>query len=288
MVDGSTIDLKGVESIIDKHRGDLGGVISILEDVQAKYSYLPEAALKIISDKTGVSLTNLYGVATFYKAFTMKPRGKHLISVCLGTACHVRGAPAIAEAFSRKLGIKPGETTTDKEFTLETVACLGACALGPIVLADGCYYSQVAHSQICDVIEKIKEGEKTSELIKNDKVFPLEVSCPRCNHLLMDSKYHIDGYPSIRVTISFERKHGWVRLSCLYGSYNVESEYERDKDVVANYFCPHCHGELLGGSDCTECGAPMIPLVVRGGGMVHFCSRRGCRSHMLDLSGVNF
>lgn len=285
---GNAINLKGIETIVEKHWGNLGGVISILEDIQSKYSYLPEAALKIVSDKTGVSLVNLYSVATFYRAFTLQPRGKHLVSVCLGTACHVRSAPAIAETFSRELGVKPGETTSDKEFTLETVACLGACALGPIVLADGRYFSQVSPSQVKGIIEQIQKGEEAIELIRDEKIFPVEVSCPRCNHLLMDPDHQIDGYPSIRVTISFGRKHGWLRLSCLYGSYNVESEYEREKDVVANFFCPHCHSELLGGTDCAQCGAPMVPMVVRGGGMVQICSRRGCHAHMLDLSGVNF
>ncbi|MBU4483820.1 NAD(P)H-dependent oxidoreductase subunit E, partial [bacterium] len=223
-----TINPKNIETIIERHRGNLGGVMSILEDIQIKYSYLPEVALKLVAEKMGISLVNLYGMATFYKAFTMKPRGKHLVFVCLGTACHVRGASAIAEAFSKKLGIKPGETTADKEFTLETVACLGACALGPIVLADGRYFSQVSPSQVNNIIDKIKEVKEEKEgieLIKDEKAIPLEVSCPRCNHSLMDSQHLVDGYPSIRMTISFERKHGWIRLSSLHGSHNMESEY---------------------------------------------------------------
>ena len=100
------------------------GLISILEKIQSKYSYLPEKALKEVSKNTGLSLVDIYGVATFYKSFSLKPRGKHLISVCLGTACHVRGGPAIARELEKELGIKAGETTENREFTIETVNCL--------------------------------------------------------------------------------------------------------------------------------------------------------------------
>jgi methionyl-tRNA synthetase len=86
------------------------------------------------------------------------------------------------------------------------------------------------------------------------------------------------------VTIAFGNQHGWLRLSSLYGSYNVESEYEVPAQAVTNFFCPHCHTELIGGWDCAECGAPMVPMIVRNGGVVQICSRKGCRSHMLDLT----
>ncbi|MFH1999433.1 MAG: NAD(P)H-dependent oxidoreductase subunit E, partial [Planctomycetota bacterium] len=112
-------------------------LISLLEGIQAKYGYLPEDALRNVAKDTGRSLVDIYGVATFYKAFSLKPRGKHLISVCLGTACHVSGGPIIAKEFERQLKIKAGGTTEDREFTLETVACLGACAIGPVAVVDG-------------------------------------------------------------------------------------------------------------------------------------------------------
>ena len=113
------------------------GLIAILEQIQAKYGYLPESKLKEVSETTGKSMVDIYGVATFYRAFSLKPRGKHLVSVCQGTACHVRNSTAVADEFCKKLDVKPGNTTNDKEFTLETVNCLGACALGPIVVVDG-------------------------------------------------------------------------------------------------------------------------------------------------------
>lgn len=141
-------------SIVDKHEDDRGGLISVLEDIQAKYSYLPPEALKLVADATGRSLVDVYGVATFYKSFSLKPRGKHLCLVCKGTACHVRGAPRVEEEFTRQLKIRAGETTPDKEFTLETVNCLGACALGPVVVVDGHYFSNVRSTRVKPIIEK--------------------------------------------------------------------------------------------------------------------------------------
>jgi NADH:ubiquinone oxidoreductase subunit E len=279
---------KQIEKIIDgHHNGNQTGLISLLEEIQAKYSYLPEEALRIVSQKTGHSLVELYGVATFYRAFSLTPRGKHLISVCLGTACHVRGGEMIASEFQRQLAIKPGETTPDNEISLETVNCLGACALGPIVVVDGHYFSNVAVKKVEEIIHKARAGLDRVDIRSDERIFPIEVSCSRCNHSLMDKSRYIDGYPSIRVTVSFNLKHGWLRLSCLYGSFSVDYEYDVPLDEVVNFFCPHCHAELRSSSLCADCGAPMVPLLVRPGGMVQICSRRGCKGHMLDLTGVN-
>ena len=277
-----------IEAILEKYSISRGGLISILQGIQSKYGYLPEKSLNIVSEKTGRSLVDIYGVATFYKSFRLKPRGKHLISVCLGTACHVRGGPVIAEEFERQLEIKAGETTPDKEFTLQAVNCLGACALGPIVVVDGHYFSNVNTTKVKQIIYKAREGLDKVEIKTDERIFPVEVSCPRCNHSLMDPFNLIDGYPSIRVTTSFGRKHGWLRLSCLYGSYNTEVEYEIPEDTVHNFFCPHCHAELIGVTNCPNCDAPMVSMIVRGGGMIQICSRRGCKEHKLDLNGINF
>jgi NADH-quinone oxidoreductase subunit E len=103
-------------------------------------------------------LVDIYGVATFYKSFSLTPRGKHVVSVCLGTACHVRGGPSVAEEFGRQLGVKQGETTQDRTFTLQTVNCLGACALGPVVVVDGHYFSSVGQSNVKSVVEKASKG----------------------------------------------------------------------------------------------------------------------------------
>ena len=277
-----------VLGILDKHEGDRGGLISVLEEIQAKYSYLPADALKAVAEATGRSLVDIYAVATFYKSFSLKPRGKHLCSVCMGTACHVRGAPTVAQEFEHQLGIHAGETTADKEFTLETVNCLGACALGPVAVVDGHYFSNVRSKRVKPIIEKTLAGLDEAEVKADRRVYLLTVSCSRCNHSLMDPSHLIDGSPSIRVTVSFQRKHGWLRLSSLYGSFAVESEYPIRTDEVVDFFCPHCHAELKGASTCPLCSAPMVSMIVRAGGIVQICSRRGCKGHMLDLEGSGF
>jgi len=276
-----------VQEIVEKYTGQRGELISILEEIQEKYSYLPEAALREVAERTGRSLVDIYGVATFYKWFSLKPRGKHLLSCCLGTACHVRGAPKVAQELQHRLHIRPGDTTPDKEFSLETVNCLGACALGPIVVADGHYFSNVNAGRIKSIISKTSEGLDKVDIKTDQRVFPVEVSCSRCNHSLMNPNYLVDGVPSIKVTISFGETHGWLLLSSIYGSYNIESEYEIPMETVVDFFCPYCHAELRGASRCADCSAPMVPMIVRGGGIVQICSRRGCRSHRLDLDGVN-
>ena len=274
-----------VLGILDKHEGNRGGLISILEEIQAEYSYLPAEALKLVAEGTGRSLVDIYGVATFYKSFSLEPRGKHLCSVCMGTACHVRGAPTVAREFERKLEISAGETTPDREFTLETVNCLGACALGPVAVVDGHYFSNIKSTRVKQIIEKTRAGLDEAELKADLREFVLTVSCSRCNHSLMEPDHLIDGSPSVRVTVSFEHKHGWLRLSALYGSFTVESEYEIPMDTVLDFFCPHCHVELKGASSCPLCSAPMVSMIVRAGGIVQICARRGCKGHMLDLEG---
>ncbi|MBP7149217.1 MAG: NAD(P)H-dependent oxidoreductase subunit E [Acidobacteria bacterium] len=273
-----------IAAIIDKHRGERGELIAILEDIQARFSYLPEEALREVAQETGRPLVDVYGVATFYRWFSLKPRGKHLVTCCLGTACHVRGAPRVARELERQLGVKPGETTADREITFETQNCLGGCALGPIIVADGHYFPNVNPTLVAGILEKTKAGLDRVDVTTDERVFPLEVACPRCNHALMDPGGLIDGQPSIRVTVAFDDRHGWLRLSCLYGSHEVASEYEIPPNKVVEFYCPHCATEMRGASECADCGAPMVPLLVRGGGVVQICSRRGCRAHLLDLS----
>lgn len=281
-------DPQDVLDILTKHNENRGGLIAILEEIQTRCGYLPEDALKTVAEKTGRSLVDIYGVATFYHSFSLAPRGKHLVSVCVGTACHVRGAPVIAEEFERQLEVGPGETTPDREFTLQTVNCLGACALGPMVVVDGHYFSNVKPTKVAEIIASTREGLDKIEVETDERVFPLELHCPHCNHSLMDPTHLIDGLPSIRLTVSFENQHCNFNLSCLYGSFNSESQIDIPMHTVLNFFCPHCDAELAGASNCTECGAPMVPMVVRtGGGMVQVCSRQGCKAHRLDLEDVH-
>jgi NADH-quinone oxidoreductase subunit E len=142
-----------VKSILDNYQRDKGMLVSILQDVQAEYSYLPEEALVEVSQASETPLSQVYSVATFFKAFSLEPRGRHLINVCLGTACHVRGAVKVLEAIERELNIKAGRTTKDLKFTLETVNCVGCCALGPVVIIDEGYYGQMKTDKVKALLE---------------------------------------------------------------------------------------------------------------------------------------
>ncbi len=280
------MDSQQICEITQKYDGRPGGLISILEEVQSKHGYLEESLLREVSEQTGKSLVDIYGVATFYKAFRLKPRGNHLITVCLGTACHVRNSPEIVEKFKSELDISIGETTPDNEFTLEAINCLGACALGPIVVIDGHYFSRVNKSMVPKLIKMAKEGLDKVDTLNDKRVFPLELKCPRCNHSLMDLNHPIDKHASIKITVSFGRKHGWLRLSSMYGSFNIESEYEILNGTIVNCFCPHCNGTLTDTATCPECEAHMITMQVRGGSMLQVCSRHGCKGHMLEVNNV--
>ena len=132
-----------MEKIMSEIYKDQRELIHMLHDAQKKFGYIPAQSISEISRELKISESEIFGVLTFYKAFTLKPRGKHLITICMGTACHVRGAPMILDEFERKLGIEAGETSEDNLFTLETVNCVGACALGPIAIADGDYHGQM-------------------------------------------------------------------------------------------------------------------------------------------------
>jgi NADH:ubiquinone oxidoreductase subunit E len=143
-----------VKKYIKKYNKEKKALISILQDIQEEYNYLPQEALRIVSKTLDVPLIDIIGVATFYRAFSLEPRGKHLVTVCLGTACHVRGGPKILEEFERKLNIKAGETSKDGQFSLETVACLGCCAIGPVVVVDGDYHAQTTIRKVGSILKK--------------------------------------------------------------------------------------------------------------------------------------
>ena len=147
-------DPEKVVAIVSKYGGNRDSLVSILQDIQFEYRYLPEEALRAVARQLDLPLIQVYGVATFFRAFSLKPRGEHMVSVCLGTACHVRGAPRVLDEVKRQLGIEPGETTEDMRFTLETVNCLGACALGPIVVIDGKYRGQMGPGKVKKILKK--------------------------------------------------------------------------------------------------------------------------------------
>ena len=141
--------------VIEKRATERGGLISILEEIQAREGFLPEDVLRLVAERTGRSLTDVYGVATFYRAFSLKPRGQHVCTVCTGTACHVRGAARLVEKLERDLGVKAGETTPDMNVTLETVNCVGACALGPLVILDGTYHGNITSAKLDKVMRGV-------------------------------------------------------------------------------------------------------------------------------------
>jgi NADH-quinone oxidoreductase subunit E len=143
-----------VQAVIEKHGGLKKNLIAILLDVQSLYNYLPEEPLCKVADALGMSLCDVIGVVTFYRAFSLTPRGKHTCLVCLGTACHVRGGPKILEEVERKLDVEAGQTTKDGNFTLETVACLGCCAIGPVFVIDGEYHGNATITKVGGILEK--------------------------------------------------------------------------------------------------------------------------------------
>jgi NADH-quinone oxidoreductase subunit E len=153
------IETSILDSILDRHDRDPANVIAILQDMQAEANWLPEEELRYVCTALDIPLSKMMALATFYKAFSLTPRGKHIVSVCLGTACHVRGGERILGAVERELGIQGGETDADLRWTLETVGCLGACALGPIVVVDGEYHGQMTSAKASRLLQRIKKAE---------------------------------------------------------------------------------------------------------------------------------
>jgi NADH-quinone oxidoreductase subunit E len=152
------------QSIIKKFtQKDKSNLIPILQAIQKKEGYISPDAVERISKHLLVSKGHIYGVASFFSQFKFNPPGRHSIKICLGTACHVRGAQIIAEEFERELGIKAGETTHDLEFSFETVNCLGACALGPVVVIDGKYHGQMNIAKAQALLEKLKGKTELKE-----------------------------------------------------------------------------------------------------------------------------
>jgi len=134
-------------------------LISVLEEVQGRYRYLPREAMILVSERFGMPLSQVYSVATFYNAFSLERRGRHEICVCVGTACHVRGARQVLTRLEERLGIKPGGTTSDWNYSLDTVYCLGACALGPIVVVDGKYLGQMHVRKVDELLARIEQAD---------------------------------------------------------------------------------------------------------------------------------
>ncbi len=147
---------EAIDGIVNKYEARQTALIMILQDIQKHYRYLPIETLKLVSKRMELPLAQIYGVATFYRSFSLTPKGKHHICVCTGTACHVRQASVIVDRLETSLGVKPGSTTDDREFSLETVNCLGACALGPLVTADEVYHGHMTVAKVDRMLDELK------------------------------------------------------------------------------------------------------------------------------------
>jgi NADH-quinone oxidoreductase subunit E len=145
-----------IDGIIKQNGGRESAILSILQDIQAQEKYLPKEALEYVSQKMQIPLVHIFRLATFYNALSLKPRGRHTIDVCLGTACHVRGGEKILEKMERDLGISVGETTKDKRFTLDSVHCVGCCSLGPVAVVDGNVFGRVSQEKVPTLLKEFK------------------------------------------------------------------------------------------------------------------------------------
>ena len=148
------MNLEQVDKIIDAYGADRATSLAVLQEIQQEYNYLPRAALERVSERLDINLGDLYQLATFYRTFTLRPKGEFCIKVCLGTACHIHGGPLILEAFERELGIKAGESTPDGLYSLEATSCLGACAQAPFVMVNDEPYPQMTVDRVPEVVEK--------------------------------------------------------------------------------------------------------------------------------------
>ncbi|MDH4161942.1 MAG: NADH-quinone oxidoreductase subunit NuoE [Nitrospirota bacterium] len=155
-------EVKSIDAILNDAQGQRGMLIAVLQKVQEKVGYLPEDAMQMISDRLELSFSQVYGVASFYKHFHFKPRGKKIVKVCMGTACHVRGAKAVLNELESKLGVKEGETTADRSVTLETVGCVGCCALAPVLTVnDQDLYGELTPKMVDDIIGTVRSEHGT-------------------------------------------------------------------------------------------------------------------------------
>ncbi len=159
-----TDELKAIDNIIEKNKTSRdqqkSPLLPVLQDIQKFYGWLPEKALIRASQKLSVPLVSLYGIASFYNEFRLKPLGEYHIVVCTGTACHVRGAPLLVSELERTLGIQVGEVTPDQSFSLETARCVGTCAVAPVIIVDGEYHGKISKKEIQELVKELrKEGE---------------------------------------------------------------------------------------------------------------------------------
>jgi NADH-quinone oxidoreductase subunit E len=155
---GVDVDPGKVDAILGHHEPDPSSLIMVLQDIQREFSFLPPEALGRVSETLGVPIAKIHAVATFYKAFSLIPKGKHTLRVCLGTACHIRGANQLVDEVGRLIRIKPGETSEDMNFSLETVNCVGACAMAPVLIVDETYHGKAKTVKLARILKRTAAG----------------------------------------------------------------------------------------------------------------------------------
>ncbi|WP_020678298.1 complex I 24 kDa subunit family protein [Geopsychrobacter electrodiphilus] len=160
------MDIGKIDQIIDQHQGEASALIQILLDIQSENHWLPKEALTRVGEKLAVPMSRIQHITTFYKHFSLSPKGKHEVHVCVGTACHVRGAERILDTVREVTGVAPGETDPDLNFSIETVSCLGCCALGPVMVVDGEIHGNVKQDETAEVLQKLAEPEAAEDLKK--------------------------------------------------------------------------------------------------------------------------
>jgi NADH-quinone oxidoreductase subunit E len=151
------MDANKLNTILDKYQREPSSILAILQDIQDEENYLPKDTVKQVAKELDVPLARIYALSTFFSSFSLEPRGKHICTVCMGTACHVRGAPRLVEHIEREFDVAAGETTKDMQLTLETVNCVGACALGPLVILDGEYHGNTNPAKLDRVFRPLKK-----------------------------------------------------------------------------------------------------------------------------------
>ena len=149
-----------ITEICDRYKDEQTPLMMILSDIQNEYGYIPLEVQELVSQKTGISVAEIYGVVTFYSFFSLKPKGKYVIGCCLGTACYVKGAQQVIDKFCELLGVGPGETTEDGLFTIDALRCIGACGIAPAVSINGKVYPKVSVSQVHDIVASYQDAEK--------------------------------------------------------------------------------------------------------------------------------
>lgn len=281
----SQVNPEEIKRIVQRHCGRRPATVQILREIQATYGYLPESALRTVAKESGQSLVDVYAVATFYHAFRLKPKGKHEIRVCLGTACHVHGGSRVVEEFERRLGIRAGETTPDGQFSLSTVNCLGACALGPIVVVDGQYSSKVKATDVRRILAQARQ-EKLVALVEEEEEVPMrEAVCPHCRRNLLDARHPLEGQPSIRVMATSNGHCRAARLYHIHGTYGIASDGALLDGMEVSFSCPHCGGALHRISACPVCGSPMAAMRLGHSGVLQAFPCRACHTSRQQQEG---